>query len=271
LEVGVGLFCIGGYPFEVAGPAPLIARLEAHWRPFLAPDRSPRAWISVEPSGPPVTEPVVQLPVPALVMAGDGGWTLSAEGFEATGTAQGKVQVRGPNGLFPVDVVARVLLAQDLAERGGVLVHAVALAHRGRAALFSGDSGAGKSTLGHCASQGGLARLADELVAVAPDADGGGYLAVGTPWNVGHPVSAKLSWMGLLAHAPGDWLEPVAASEVLRVLLSNLLVADPSPEGRARVLRNATALLRTVKTTRLHFRPTPEVAGVLRDALAGPD
>jgi hypothetical protein len=205
--------------------------------------------------------------LPRVRARADGGLALEGEGFRAELSADRReARLEGPIDPFPVTAVVRVLLAEALLLRGGLLVHGCAVAHQGKAALFTGDSGAGKSTLGKWASQGGLTRLADELVAVLPDGDG--FRVHGTPWNVGTNASARLTHIGVLAHTPGAQLRPVPASTVLRVLLSNVLEPGDTNEVRAMLFQIASKILSVVPTYELGFARNLEVANVLRDALS---
>ncbi|MHB8876853.1 MAG: hypothetical protein ACYC8T_24415 [Myxococcaceae bacterium] len=196
----------------------------------------------------------------------DGAMTLSGPGFEANATPdRRRVRLRQGPGRFPLDSVLKVLIAERLLERGGLLLHSVALAHGGRAACFSGSSGAGKSTLGSLGVSGGLSLLADELVAVVPAE--GGYTAIGTPWNIGSPAGAKLVAIGSLSWAAASTLEPAPASELLRLLLPNTVMPDPSAEGRARLFRAASALLSQVPVVKLAFARDPSAALAIRSRL----
>lgn len=278
-------FGIGGFPFEIHGPSALMHRLESAWRPFIREgfkESEPRLplRIQMEVTGPAMAEPVVQLALPSFTQPDAAGVShVSAPGFEATLDADRTCMVRGPDALFPVDVVVRLLLARDLAERGGLLVHGVGIAepepepeasHDARAMLFTGDSGAGKSTLGRCAEAGGLLRMSDELVAVEPSGTRG-WLLHGTPWNVGVAATRTLTHVGILRHAEAgseadtvDIVDAIPPSELMRVLLGNVLLAEESPAARAQLIRHVTALLNTAPSIRLTFAPHAQVADALR-------
>jgi hypothetical protein len=181
---------------------------------------------------------------------------ISPEGQSATVTGEGR---------FPVDTVLKVMLAGELARRGGLLVHGVALEHQGRAALFTGQSGAGKSTLGVLWARAGGTVLTDELVAVWPEA--GGWRAAGTPWNVGGPREASLRVVGTLGWDSASRWEPLGAGEVARVLLLNALLPEASAAGRRHLLGAASRLLGGVETARLVFARDATAAEVVRTKL----
>ena len=182
---------------------------------------------------------------------------LSPDGLSATVTGEGR---------FPVETVLKVMLAAELARRGGLLVHGVALAHEGRAALFTGHSGAGKSTLGALWTEAGGTLLSDELVAVWPG-PGGGWRAAGTPWNVGLPREAALAAVGTLAWDAGSRWETQAAGDVGRLLLLNALLPEASAAGRGGLLMAAGRLLSRVVPVRLVFARDASAARVVRAAL----
>lgn len=257
-------YCIAGFAFALeaksaAGLEPLLA----DWAPFAHPG-PPATTLALKlgPAGPAAAQTALPLAEPRA----DGGLSLRGEGFEAqlaADRATGELTQSGDRG--PTEAVVRMLLAEWLARRGGVLVHGVAVASNGKAAVFTGPSGAGKSTLGACAAAGALTVLADELVALVPF--GEGFAAHGTPWNVGAPGSAALARLGLLAHAPAPALAPVAPTEVLRVLLSNVLEPSDSPAARAHSFRCAQRLLASAPASTLSFAPDASVAAVLTEAL----
>lgn len=241
--------------------------LAAAWRPF-ATDEPPDLRIDVDTSAgrrpPGAQEPRV---LPQVAATPGGGLRLEGAGYEATVTpGRERAQIRGFDEALPVESLVKILLAEHLLARRGLLVHGVAVASGSSALLFTGPSGAGKSTLGALCARAGLAVLADELVAVFPE-EGGGYRCEGTPWNVGGPRSARLAGVGLLAWAGEARVEAAEPAAVLRVLLSNCVMADPSPEGRARMFDAGTTLLGAVRCVRLHFARDERVAQALVAAL----
>jgi ABC-type glutathione transport system ATPase component len=169
-------------------------------------------------------------------------------------------------GMFPVETVLKVMLAAELARRGGLLIHGVGVAHQGHAALFVGPSGAGKSTLGTLWHEAGGDVLADELVAVWPV--GSGWRAAGTPWNIlGTRTEATLAAVGTLAWAPASRWEAQGAGEVARVLLLNALLPESTATGRGALISSAGRLLSGVETARLVFARDATAASVLRTRL----
>jgi hypothetical protein len=204
--------------------------------------------------------------LPAIHTESSGALRLEGDGYRALVQADRRhATIEQPPDRFATEAVLRILLADSLLRRGGLLIHGVALAHGSNAALFTGQSGAGKSTLGHWGARGGLTLLSDELVAVVPEGDR--FVAHGTPWNVGGNMSARLSVLGLLRHARDAQLGPIEPSAVLRVLLSNLVEPAETPSVRAQLFQIAGRLLAATAARELSFAPDPGAAEALKAAL----
>lgn len=221
-----------------------------------------------------VVAPEVARPVPAtrelprVQRAPDGSLRLDGEDYASTLAADGLRATVVGQGRFPVETVLKVMLAGALARRGGLLVHGVAVAHQGRAALFVGHSGAGKSTLGSLWAEAGGALLSDELVAVWPERGASSVWRVaGTPWNVGVPGEAVLKAVGTLAWDTGSRWESQTAGEVGRLLLLNALLPEATAAGRGGLLASAGRLLSEVSPVRLVFARDASAAAVVRGAL----
>jgi len=217
----------------------------------------------LRPAAPVSASSVRSLPEPRPVPGG--GLRVEGEDYVADIAPEGRSATVTGEGCFPVDTVLKVMLAGELARRGGLLVHGVAVEHEGRAALWTGHSGAGKSTLGTLWAKAGGTVLTDELVAVWPGADG--WRAAGTPWNVGVPREVSLRVVGLLGWDAASRWEPVGAGEVARVLLLNALLPESSAAGRRHLLGTASRLLSGVETARLVFARDASAAEVVRAGL----
>lgn len=228
-------------------------------------DAPARAHVRVlRPPAPRPVSSVRALPEPRPVPGG--GLRVEGEDYAADIAPEGRSATVVGEGRFPVDTVLKVMLAGELARRGGLLVHGVAVEHQGRAALWTGPSGAGKSTLGALWTSAGGTVLTDELVAVWPEA--GGWRAAGTPWNVGVPREAALCAVGTLGWDTASRWEAQGAGEVARVLLLNALLPESSAAGRRHLLGTASRLLGEVETARLVFARDASAADVIRAALA---
>ncbi|MFN7131988.1 MAG: hypothetical protein ACK4N5_07890 [Myxococcales bacterium] len=228
-----------------------------------------QAWAPFASSGPPDAELEVEvLDAPGLdapqfpeIVGDASGVRVRGEDFEAE-LGPGRARVVQRVSRYPVELLAKLLLAQVLARGGGLLLHGVGVSNGERAAVFVAHSGGGKSTLGGLCASAGLALLSDELVAVRPH--GAGLLACGTPWNTGTPHAAPLAALGTLGFADAPALDPQAPADVLRQLLPNALLPEPSPDARARLFRSAGEALQRTRCVRFRFPPTAEAAETLR-------
>jgi hypothetical protein len=262
-------FCIAEFRFEIVETGePSLAAIGDDWRDFRTGD-APDTLIEVE-----LTEPIGRAPdwvprLPELIPNRDGSLAIVGDGFSAQVSADRRqARVRQPPERFPLEALVRVLLAQSLLSRRGLVLHSVGLASAGSAGVFVGESGAGKTTLGGLCRGAGLLCLSDELVGVTPS--GPRYIAHGTPWNIGRCAQAAVKMVGLLAHASSARVFEHSESDLLRTLLPNTLMADPSPSGRALIFRCAADLIGGVRPVRLQFAREPSVASLLARQLALP-
>jgi len=231
---------------------------------FVVPSGAVGAEAARLSAGPPAglrSEPSLRS-LPHASRRADGALTLAGEDYDAVLSDDGREAGVLGQGRFPVETVLKVMLARALMRRGGLLVHGVAVAHHGRAALFTGHSGAGKSTLGALWAGAGGELLSDELVAVWPE-PGMGWRVAGTPWNVGRPVEARLAAVGTLAWDATSRWEPHPAGDVGRMLLVNALLPEATPAGRGGLLAASGRMLTEVAPVRLVFaRDDSAVAAV---------
>ncbi|MCP3099370.1 hypothetical protein LZ198_10865 [Myxococcus sp. K15C18031901] len=281
----------GGLPSDATGPWLSIAR----WTVRLhVPDQRVREGLLgafsrfVIPTPPPdatcarlelvapetrVAEPVLTRRLPSPWRSPEGALCLEGEDYSARLDADGTRAIVTGVGRFPVEVVLRVMLAEALARRGGLLVHGVGVLHEARAALFTGHSGAGKSTLGGLWAEAGGALLSDELVALWPEPHeaprAARWWAAGTPWNIGYPREAELTTVGTLGWDATSRVEPQAAGEVGRMLLLNALLPEATASGRSAMMASAGRLLSEVPPSRLVFARDASAARVIREVLGG--
>ncbi|MCE9671110.1 hypothetical protein LY474_25190 [Myxococcus stipitatus] len=218
-------------------------------------------------------EPVVTRRLPEPWRDAEGALCLEGEDYSARVDADGRRATVTGVGRFPVEVVLRVMLAEALARRGGLLVHGVGVVHEGGAAVFTGHSGAGKSTLGGLWMDAGGELLSDELVALWPaPGEGAGaarWFAAGTPWNIGYAREAELRTVGTLGWDAVSRVEPHGAGDVGRMLLLNALLPEATARGRAAMLASAGRLLSEVRPSRLVFAKAPSAVEAVREVLGG--
>ncbi|PTL80992.1 hypothetical protein [Vitiosangium sp. GDMCC 1.1324] len=255
---------LAGWTVSLEPEDPALEEMLVRAFPAFVTSAPARAQVRVlRPTTPRVAPTVRALPEPRP--APGGGLRVEGEDYTADIAPEGRSALVTGEGRFPVDTVLKVMLAGELARRGGLLVHGVAVEREGRAALWTGPSGAGKSTLGALWTRAGGTVLTDELVAVWPEA--GGWRAAGTPWNVGVPREASLRVVGTLGWDAASRWEPLGAGEVARVLLLNALLPEASTAGRRHLLGSASRLLASVETVRLVFSRDESAADVVRAGL----
>lgn len=261
---------IAGLDLLVACSDPaVVASLERTFAPFAVTDAVEPMRVELQSTGPaPAPSPSGQRALPRVARTAH-GLNVRGEDFSAdVEPSLRRARIRGPAERFGLDTVLKLLVADSVQRRGGLVIHGVAVATgEKRAALFTGPSGAGKSTLGAWASSDGLSVLADELVVVAPEE--GGFVAEGTPWNVGRPLRARLGLVGVLGFSGSSShaLEEFPPADVLRTLISNVMLVEDTADERAEAFRRCAALLGSVRTGRLVFARTSGVGEALAEAL----
>jgi hypothetical protein len=193
----------------------------------------------------------VSLPSGESVLAGD-GWQarISADGLSVSLEQRSERQ--------PLEATVKILLARALSKSGGMLLHGMAVAHGGGAAVFAATDGSGKTTLAQMAALGGLSVLADGLVAVFPIS--GEWWAYGTPWNVGAAWGAPLKTVGVLEWGPSPQTEKAAPAVVRAALEKCALLPDDEAATRAALVAAADQALGKVRVVKLAFAPDARVA-----------
>jgi len=261
------IYCVGGLRLALNLPdGPLAAGFASSWKEFAAEGE---ASMEVDASRAEfcVGEPLWVFPLPERLR--DGTLRLRGPEYSAeAGPDRRRIVISGFAHRLAIENVFKLLLADWLLEQGGLLLHSAAVSLASRACLFVGPSGAGKTTLAKLCASAGWQVLADELVAVRPT--GRTYQCSGTPWNVGAPGPARLKLIGELAFAGENRLEPVHAADLVRLMLANALMPDPSASGRAKMFRNASRLLERVPSARLHFSSTLSPTSALKARLDSP-
>jgi hypothetical protein len=167
-----------------------------------------------------------------------------------------------------VEAVIRAGLSIALPRRGGLILHASAILHRGAALAFAGKSGAGKTTIAGLLAEGlpGAVRLADDLLVIAPST-GGGWSAHVVPFigseGLPHGTSYPLAGIHFLRQAEIHRRARVSVSDGLRELLRHVLAHVAEPRVAASVLDTAASLAAAVPLYQLEFRKEIDVVRVL--------
>jgi hypothetical protein len=164
---------------------------------------------------------------------------------------------------YPLDQILTMLI---LAQRGGCIVHAAGIAHRGRGIAFVGRSGAGKSTLMRLLDRReDFQRLSDDRLAVRI-VDGHPKL-FGTPWAgegmVAANLAVDLSAVVFLHQRDENALHPIDPSDAVAQLLPTTSIPwfdEPRMSGCLAVLDE---VVRTTPFFNLRFRPEYGVVDLL--------
>ncbi len=192
----------------------------------------------------------------------DGQWLLQRGDFRAHWDSRsGRGRVRQSRNPYAIDSVLRIVHTLILAKQGGFLVHAASAIRGGEAFLFAGLSGAGKTTLSRLAPPDATL-LSDEISYVRREGDG--YWACGTPFagelgKLGENLSAPLHTLFLLEQGLENRIEPVPASEAIRLLLRNILFFAEDAELVNLVFRSACEFVERIPVRRLTFVPDERV------------
>jgi hypothetical protein len=196
-----------------------------------------------------------------------GQWSLQRGDFHAQWDSRaGRGQVRQSRNPYAIDSVLRIVHTLILAKQGGFLLHAASAIRGGRAFLFAGVSGAGKTTISRLAPSDATL-LTDEISYVRRE--GNSYLAYGTPFagelaRVGENLSAPLHTLFLLEKGLENRIEPVAATEAIRLLLRNILFFAEDAELVKLVFRSACEFVDRIPVRRLIFVPDERVWEMIR-------
>lgn len=167
------------------------------------------------------------------------------------------------------------LLVLRLRAHGGLVLHGMAAEVDGQGILCAGISGRGKSTLSRLLEAADARVLTDERpvlrqwpppeTGVAPTR---AFRVYGSPWpsSAGYARNAwaPLRRLYFLEHGETDRITPLAAREAVRRLIPVTTIPWQSPDFFDPCLATLDALVGTVPCAVLAFRPTLDVADLIR-------
>jgi len=194
-------------------------------------------------------------------------WVLDRGDFHATwDPASRRGRIRQSPNPYSIDSVLRIVHTLDLAEAGGLLMHAGSVVRNGKAMLFAGVSGAGKTTITRLAPSDATL-LTDEISYVRLEADG--YYAYGTPFagelaKSGENLKAPLAAVYLLVQGPENRIDDVPKEDAAREVLKNVLFFAEDPGLVQRVFHAACDLAERVPVKRLTFERNARVWELLQ-------
>lgn len=174
----------------------------------------------------------------------------------------GKVRVLNPV-TYPLD---QILLMYILAERKGLLVHALGFISKDRGYLFPGRSGAGKSTLALGLEQKeGFELLSDDRLVIKRSGDT--FKLYGTPWpgdaGIALNRSVGLSAVFFLEHGSINRIEELDHRGAVERLLSVISVPWYDKDMVPPILASCEELVSRVPAYTFCFKPGIEVANLL--------
>jgi hypothetical protein len=213
---------------------------------------------------------------PAFRRARIGHDTIALSRFDAEGeivlpagdTGPLRARFRVGDSANSLEAAIRIGASIALPRRGGLILHASAIAARGRAWIFAGVSGAGKSTIASLLAGASpeIIKLADELIIIKP-AEQGAFAAHVTPFigsqGLPHRASTPVAAVHFLVQARQHRRVPVARPDAVRELLRHVLVYVAEPETAGRVLAVASGLAGQVPCYGLEFENNARVMDVL--------
>lgn len=170
---------------------------------------------------------------------------------------------------YPLD---ELLFQHHLARHGGMEVHAVGIAWKGRALLFCGQSGAGKTTTARLwrRHRPPAEVLSDDRMIVRPR--GGRLWAFGTPWHgsgrFASPRGLPLGGIYFLARGRRSSLAPMPPAAAAAELFARAFPPPWEAAGITQVLDLCARVAADVPCARLRFRPDQSAVTAVLEAQA---
>ncbi len=175
---------------------------------------------------------------------------------------------------FSCDALVRMAFSSLLIDRGFLLVHGVALAHNGQAALFVGPSQSGKSTLARAVAHEAVI-LSDDIIALTFQDDT--VCVHSTPfWSLKEPdfsyqrisrQSAKLVLCATLAKSAQTTMERLEWSNGPEILMPNVVYFGMDSESRLGIFSLILRIHPMLSFYRLHFPKDRPVWTIIQKAL----
>lgn len=153
----------------------------------------------------------------------------------------------------------RVLVAYDVLECGGVLLHSAAIVKNGRAAVMFGHSGAGKSTASAIALANGYSVISDDINIIEPAGDG--WQVTPVPFsgtlNAVSEIKRPVPLLGLfrLRQAGKDAVLPCSAARSVSLLAGSVPFVNQDPLRADLLLDILTGLCVALPVQDLYFTP----------------
>lgn len=153
----------------------------------------------------------------------------------------------------------------ELVHFDGLMLHASAVVHDGKAYLFSGHSGAGKSTHTRMWQQvfGPNVRVINDDKPALRRIDGK-WIAYGTPWcgkdGINQNLKAPLAGICFMKKADHNAIRRMTSREAMQEILAQTIRRYPSHQGMEKLFALMDLLLREIPVYELENLPVPEAA-----------
>ncbi len=188
--------------------------------------------------------------------------TVGLAGSRVTAAVAADLSVAGQE----IENVLRLVVARQLLQSGGLLLHAGAAVSRGQALVFPASSGTGKSTLVRELAAAGLEPLGDDMVALRPAA--GGWTAWPLPFTGERTLKGRPKPLPLLAVHPlrrgdGPRLDPLGPGAAAAAIAHQTLGLALFPELAGAGLTIAARLSTSVPVEALFRRVGDSAAALL--------
>jgi len=253
------VLAIGGVPVRVnTTDADFLEMLQDRYAGFVSEEPGAEFTFDVELTPPAFADPDVDVRVTQHA----GRWFMERGDFQAEWEPATRTgSIRQSANPYSIDAVLRIVHTLVLARQGGFLLHSASAVRNGKAFLFAGVSGAGKTTISRLAPADATL-LTDEISYVRKL--GLDYVAFGTPFTgelakLGENTSAPVAALYLLAQGPENRIDPVAAADALRELLTNTLFFAEDQEMVHWAFQAACDFVHRVPVYRLTFVPDTRV------------
>ena len=192
---------------------------------------------------------------PAEVISENGKFFFKTEFFNARGNySNGKVKVLSRYDVGVADLT-RTLFSIIIVKRGGLLLHASAIADKTRSYVFCGPSESGKTTIARLLYKKDV--LTDETTAIVNNHDR--YYAYSTPFfgelgkvskNIGAPIKAIF-----FIHKAKDFSHKrIDKAEAARYFLYNAILRGRNLDLTENILNNVAKLVDSVDCYDLYFK-----------------
>ncbi len=204
---------------------------------------------------------------PTLTLEGDRLNMKRSDFSAAFGIAENRGTLEVHESVYSFDAFYRVFYTWLMLKRGGFMLHASSVVHKGKGYIFTGSSGSGKSTISGLSAETTL--LSDELTAVLRK--NGEYVVHGNPfWGDFQKGTAReqapVSHLFFLRKARENRIDQMPMGVKMKQILQNVLFFGRGLELTNELLSVFTDFMTQIPSAELHFRPDESVWRCIENA-----